>query len=485
MLRLDEGAPNALDGGGGARVDGAALRTRDARAGEHAHRGSPWRWHARWATAQGANGRFAVRPERDARSGAYVTGATAQASGPDRAPGRIAAGAAGPAGPSHAQPHASRVAVSDAGRHRRDGDAGSLPPSLAINGKFTSQRMTGVQRVAQEYAAAFARVLPAQGAPVVLVPSVYCPDALPAAARRRVVPRFRGVLWEQLALPMATRGHTLLSLCNIGPLFKRKQVVMIHDAAVFDLPDGYSKKFRLWYRFAFAMLKLNARHFLTVSQFSKDRIVARLKIAPERISVIRSGVDHLGKVDSDDAILKKLNLSYDRFALIVGSLAPNKNLARVIEAIERLERDHDFTFVIAGGQNLKIFGSTVRKDRSDAKRVVWAGYVSDGELKALYENAACFVFPSLYEGFGLPPLEAMYCGCPVIASREASLPELCGDAAVYCDAHSVDDIADKIAALMTDVELRRSLRERGRTHAQAYRWDDAAAEMIRVLREVS
>jgi len=474
MRRLDGGAPKAPDTGGGAHVEGAALRTNAPGAGEHAHRGSPWRWHARWAIAQGANGRFAVRPDGD------VPGLTVQASLPGRASRGAAAGAAGP---SHAQPHPSR-AVSDAGRHRRDGDVWSLPPSLVINGKFTSQRMTGVQRVAQEYAAAFARVLPVQATPVVLVPNDHRPDALPATARCRVVPRFRGVLWEQLALPMATRGCMLLSLCNIGPLFKRKQVVMIHDAAVFDLPDGYSKKFKLWYRFAFAMLKLNARHFLTVSQFSKERIVARLKIAPERISVVRSGVDHLGRVHSDYAILKKLNLSYDRFALIVGSLAPNKNLARVIESIERLERDHDFTFVIAGGQNLKIFGSTVRKDRSDAKNIVWAGYVSDGELKALYENAACFVFPSLYEGFGLPPLEAMYCGCPVIASREASLPELCGDAAVYCDAHSVDDIADKIVALMTDVELRRSLRERGRAHAQTYRWDDAAMEMIRVLREV-
>ncbi|WP_407655504.1 glycosyltransferase family 4 protein [Burkholderia alba] len=359
-----------------------------------------------------------------------------------------------------------------------------LPAPIAINGKFASQRLTGVQRVAHEFTAALARLLPASAHnPTLVVPRDYSDAALPPTLARRVVPRFRGALWEQLALPFATRGQTLVSLCNIGPLFKRNQVLMIHDVAVFDFPEGYSLAFRIWYRFAFMLLKHNVRHILTVSKFSKERIVARLGVAPTDVSTIISGVDHFERIDADDTVLARLGLAYDRFVLVVGSLAPGKNLARILEAIAQLERTHsDLKFVIAGGSNVKIFGTSTLADGVQANNVTWAGYVSDGELKALYENAGCFVFPSLYEGFGLPPLEAMSCGCPVIASREASLPEACGDAALYCDARDSADIAARIAQLMGDAGLRQRLRDEGRAHAGQFRWDRAAKQLIGVLR---
>ena len=116
-----------------------------------------------------------------------------------------------------------------------------------------------------------------------------------------------------------------------------------------------------------------------------------------------------------------------------------------------------------------------------SKNIIAAGFVSDGELRALYENAACFVFPSLYEGFGLPPLEGMSCGCPVIVSREASLLEVCGDAAMYCDAHSVDDIVDKVTQMMEDAAVRETWCERGREHARGFRWEQSARQLLDVL----
>jgi len=268
-------------------------------------------------------------------------------------------------------------------------------------------------------------------------------------------------------------------------MFKRRQVLMIHDAAIFDLPDGYSARFRLWYRISFALLKRNVRHILTVSAFSKARIAAQLGVSLNDISVIRNGVDHLDRVTSDYSILKRLDVQQDGFVLIVGSLAPGKNLARILDAIALLARDGGCPkFVIAGGKNVRIFGTDAGGDGIASDKIVWAGYVTDGELKALYERAACFVFPSLYEGFGLPPLEAMYCGCPVISSREAALPEVCGDSALYCDARSSEDIAAKIAYLMGDVNARRRMRVQGREHAQKFRWSEAATELLRVLRKL-
>ncbi|NYH27172.1 MULTISPECIES: glycosyltransferase family 4 protein [Paraburkholderia] len=363
--------------------------------------------------------------------------------------------------------------------------AANLPIKVAINGKFTSQRLTGVQRVAHELTSALSRLLPVYQRPMLLMPQDRRDEVVFAGVPRRVVRRFRGVLWEQLTLPFAASGTTLLSLCNVGPMLKRRQVLMIHDAAIFDLPEGYSAGFRLWYRFAFALLKRNVRHIVTVSAFSKARIVARMGISPDNISVVRNGVDHLDRISSDYSILERLNVTMDGFVLIVGSLAPGKNLARVLAAIALLEHVlGDVKFVIAGGNNVKIFGTEGDRAREPAKNIVWAGYLSDGELKALYENAACFVFPSLYEGFGLPPLEAMYCGCPVIASSEGALPEVCGDAALYCDASSVDDIAAKIAYLMGDVTRRHAMCLKGREHAKQFRWSDSATELLRVLREI-
>ncbi|WGS47456.1 glycosyltransferase family 4 protein (plasmid) [Burkholderia sp. JSH-S8] len=351
--------------------------------------------------------------------------------------------------------------------------------SLAINGKFTSQRMTGVQRVAYELTAELARIAGADDAPPVVVPSVHDSTALPAGARRQVATGLHGTLWEQWTLPRATRRRTLLSLCNVGPLLKRDQVLLIHDAAVFDLPAGYSLAFRIWYRIAFAILKRRARHIVTVSHFSRARVAARLRVPPARVSIVPGASDHIDRIDADPGVFARLRLERDSYVLFVGSRAPGKNLGRALEAIGSLRRSHPtMRFVIAGGANAKIFGSTSAGPCADDPFVTWAGYVTDGELKALYQGAGCFVFPSLYEGFGLPPLEAMRSGCPVIVSREAALPEVCGGAALFCDAYDAADIAKTIARVMADAELRTRLRARGIEHAYGFSWRASAHALL-------
>ncbi|MBN3753592.1 glycosyltransferase family 4 protein [Paraburkholderia sp. Tr-20389] len=351
---------------------------------------------------------------------------------------------------------------------------------FVINGKFMSQRMTGVQRCAYEFATALQRAKAEHRQFSVIVPV----DAKTATAPFKTRTAFswlKGTLWEQLALPFASGRHILLSLCNVGPVIKRRHVVMIYDMAVFDAPSGYSRKFRWWYRFVFFSLKLNARHIVTVSEFSKSRIRAALAVPDSKVSVVKLAADHFGRIESDSGVVSRLDLKKDRYGLAVGSLAGGKNHARLLAAIERLELRDDFKFVLAGGNNARIFGNSGTSAGGEAEKVVWAGYVSDNELKALYENAAFFVFPSLYEGFGLPPLEAMYCGCPVIVSREASLPEVCGDAALYCDAYSVEDIAEKMTAMMNDAPMRAMYRTRGREHAKQYQWAKSASRLLETI----
>lgn len=351
---------------------------------------------------------------------------------------------------------------------------------FAINGKFTAQRTTGVQRVAYELARAMqAGDFPADDLEVVAPKNAIDPGL--SLKRMRLCSWLEGNLWEQLALPVATSHATLVSFCNSAPLLKRDQVVMIHDMAVYDVPQAFSKKFRLWYRMKFSVLRRQARLILTVSDFSKTRICHHLGVDEARVLVVPNGADHLARVTSDAGVFARLQLTKGLYCVVVGSLDPRKNLQRVLDAVHKLDHLRNIKFVIVGGANPRVFGSQQVAHQDDSAQIIWAGFISDSELKALYGEAACLVFPSLYEGFGLPPLEAMYCGCPVIVSTEASLPEVCGDAAMYCDARSIDDIAAKITLMMSDAELRQMYREKGLRHAQFYRWDRAASMLLQVL----
>ncbi|SAL05127.1 group 1 glycosyl transferase [Caballeronia arationis] len=351
---------------------------------------------------------------------------------------------------------------------------------FVINGKFASQRITGVQRVAYELTRAMQARAHSPNELEVVVPHNAADLGL-ASRRVRFGASLKGNLWEQISLPIATARDTLISLCNTGPLLKRNQVVMVHDMAVYDVPHAFSKKFLFWYRSKFSILRRQTLLILTVSNFSKSRICHHLKMDPSNVEVIRPGADHLDRLVADHSIIGRLSLTKDAYCVIVGSLDPRKNLQRVLDAIKQLGHIPNIKFVIAGGANARVFAAQGATTQAVDDRVIWAGFVSDAELKALYTDAACLIFPSLYEGCGLPPLEAMYCGCPVIVSTAASLPEVCGDAAMYCDPESVEDIAAKITLMTTSPDLREHHRKTGLQHVGQYRWDHAATRLAQVL----
>ncbi|QSN64045.1 glycosyltransferase family 1 protein [Caballeronia sp. M1242] len=351
---------------------------------------------------------------------------------------------------------------------------------FAINGKFASQRITGVQRVAYELTRAMQSHTKSPTELPVLIPS-NATDLGLAARPTQIGRRLKGNLWEQIALPLESRRDTLISLCNTGPLFKRRHMLMIHDMAVYDVPHGFSKEFVMWYRLRFSLLRRQASTILTVSGFSRNRICHHLGVDESRVMVVRPGADHMDRVTPEPSILERLSLVKDRYCVLVGSLDPRKNLRRVLEATRLLKDLDGFKFVIAGGANARVFASSDSAPTLDSDSVIWAGFVTDGELKALYGSAACLVFASLYEGYGLPPLEAMYCGCPVIVSSEASLPEVCGDAAMYCDASSVEDIAAKIRIMATQEDVRAMHRRAGLEHARKFKWDGAATRLLEIL----
>lgn len=357
---------------------------------------------------------------------------------------------------------------------------------IYINARFLTQNITGVQRYATELVKSFDTLLD-KG--IINAEEYSFTLIAPRGSKKSIdlkhisiksVGRLNGHFWEQLILPLYTHSALLINLCNTGPLFKRNQIVTIHDAAVFAKPEAYSKVFKIWYRFLLTGLGLISKKIGTDSSFSKNEIIKYCKVKEKKINIIYGGKEHLFLVSSEPSILKKHGLDERPFLLTVSSINSNKNFKSIMNAIKILGKT-DYDIVIAGGTNHKIFNQDQFELPSTVK---YLGYITDSELKTLYENATCFVFPSFYEGFGLPPLEAMACGCPVIVSNNASLPEVCGDAALYCNPHSPEDVANKIRILMNDGALRQSLQQKGLERAKQFTWEKCARETLVVIEKV-
>jgi glycosyltransferase involved in cell wall biosynthesis len=252
---------------------------------------------------------------------------------------------------------------------------------------------------------------------------------------------------------------------------------VLHDAAVFDHPEAYRPAFVAWYRWLFRRLVRRAAVLLTVSRFARGRLVARLGPAAEHLLVVPNGADHLVGVAPDPSVLDRLRIRGQVFLLAVGSANPTKNLDALVVAHGLLGPGAP-PLVIAGGTRGHVFSGAA----ASGPGVLRAGPVDDAALVALYRHARALVFPSVYEGFGLPLVEAMGQGCPVVASRTASIPEVCGDAALYLDGTDAPAIADGLRRILADAALHAGLRQAGLQRAAQFRWSDAAAALLKALR---
>ena len=297
----------------------------------------------------------------------------------------------------------------------------------------------------------------------------------------RVCGGVRGHLWEQISLPFQTGGRLLWSPGNTGPLAVEKQVVSIMDASALDHPEWFSPNFAAWYGFIIPRIARRARRVITISEFSRERIVETCGIDWSKVAVTPLGYSGAFQPSTTEAIAD-VRARYklpERYVVYVGSIEPRKNLARLVEAWTRVAR-RDCSLAIVGVQG-RIFSDPNMPELPQT--ISQLGWVPDRDLPALYSGAFFFVYPSLYEGFGLPPLEAFACGCPAIVSRATSLPEVCGEAALYFDPESVKDIAEKIALALSDESLREDLRKRTLQRAHQFSWSRCADETFRILSE--
>ncbi len=349
--------------------------------------------------------------------------------------------------------------------------------TVYINGKFTRQRTTGVQRVAEQLVRALDALAPLAGEPRWVL---LHPPGGGLAGLRRIEQRSVGAAgwplhaWEQWTLPRAARDGLLLNLSGSAPYFSGRTTAMIHDAAVFDHPEAYAASFVAWYRRLFARLARRAERLHTVSAFSQARLAACLHVPASRLQVLPNAADHLDAVEADEGVLDRHALRGRRFLLAVASANPTKNLAALLRAFAALG-EPGLLLVIVGGSNARVFAGG--ESTADPTGVLRTGALDDAPLKALYRHAFALVFPSLYEGFGLPPLEAMAQGCAVAVSDIEPLREVCGAAALYFDPASTTAIEAALRRLLDDAGLRARLQQAGPTRAARFSWANSAERL--------
>ncbi len=355
---------------------------------------------------------------------------------------------------------------------------------ICINARFLSRRITGAQRYAVEISREMRRLDPA----VRLIGSADTHDAgLSAELGCEVVGRRRGIAWEQLDLPRALRARgnpLLIGLTFTAPLRYQPTIVTVHDVC-FLHRDWVSRGFYHYYGFLVPRLCRRAERVVTVSEFSKSEIVRHLGIPADKIEVVYNAVSPTLLTNDDEAGLANGGdaAADGSYVLGVATLQKRKNFAGLVRAFRQIE-DPTVRLVIVGSADRSVYGRQPELARLlEDPRVELAGYVSDRELARLYRGARVFCYPSHYEGFGIPPIEAMSQGCPVITSKVTSLPEVCGDAAHYVDPNDEDDIAAALRRVLGDDDYRDELAAKGRVRAARYSWSQSAARFLEIARE--
>jgi glycosyltransferase involved in cell wall biosynthesis len=330
-----------------------------------------------------------------------------------------------------------------------------------VNVRTLGYRITGVQRY-------LLSLLP------------HMPAELDSVKPSKALQGIKGHLWEQLYLPTQLHRRLLWSPGNTGPIGVSRQVLTVHDAATMDHPEWFERKFAVWYGALLPRLIRKVRAIITVSNFSRERIVRLTGVNPERVHVIANGVEPRFR-PADPETVRQIRVKFgltDPYILFVGSLEPRKNLRILLEAW-RLGSFTGATLAVVGASG-HLFPKVEFDSIPEGVRLL--GSVEDDVLPALYSGAKGFVYPSIYEGFGLPPLEAMACGCPVAVSDIPAHREVCGSVATYFDPFNPEELSNRLEWLLRlDGLSGASYGEKGVDRAAGYRWESAASDTWRVL----
>jgi glycosyltransferase involved in cell wall biosynthesis len=305
---------------------------------------------------------------------------------------------------------------------------------------------------------------------------------------------------ELIATPAKTLGadifwspHYNVPLMNFASTLK---VVTIHDVYHLAHYDSLNLKQRLYAKYMMQLAITSADIIFTVSEFSKKEIIKYTSAAPDKIKVAYNGIDFEKynkrlAIAEEKFVLSKYHIVYP-YILFVGNIKPHKNLKKALLGFKEFVtksagKFENIVFVIVGKQGGFITGddeiAKMMEEPFFEKRVLFTGWVADGDLPVLYQRAALFIFPSLYEGFGFPPLEAMAAGCPVASSNSTCLKEIYEDAAFYFDPTDIASIANALETTLSEEQLRSSLVQKGLAQAKKYNWNETMNKKINLIQQ--
>lgn len=307
--------------------------------------------------------------------------------------------------------------------------------NVIVNGRFLLHRTTGVERYTREILQELDKIVE-KGEIKLAVPKEA--KEIPDYKNIKVVKvgRLQNILWEHISFPLyvAKNKGISLNLCNVSPLIS-PGIVCIHDVKIKAKPEYFSKKFLLWYNLLFWNACKRAKKIITVSEFSKHEIMKYYHVSDDRVTVIPNAWQHYQRIGYDENALDKYDLNKDNYYFSICSLEPNKNLKWIAEVAKRNPKQ---VFVVAGFINKRVFAEGLGFESPDNMKLL--GYISDEEAKTLMRDCNAFLFPTFYEGFGIPPLEAISAGCKkIVVSDTEVMHEIFEDSVNYVDPKECKD----------------------------------------------
>ncbi|WP_293943152.1 MULTISPECIES: glycosyltransferase family 4 protein [unclassified Sphingobacterium] len=345
---------------------------------------------------------------------------------------------------------------------------------IYINGRFLTQSITGVGRFALE----ISKALQKQSVEfTLLVPKKYKNKlGNDYGLNIRFIGSGDSHIWEQLSLAffMLTQNDALLiNFTGLGPILYKNKLMTIHDLSFLHEPKWFSKGYYYFYKYMTPIAARNSKHIITVSEFSKKEIIKYLGIAANKIQVVYNGNSFTRNTNGTVKQSKG-------FILGVSSLDPRKNHRLLLQAFGQLSKKIDLDLILVGKAEQHLNFNIDIKD-FDASRVRFTGYISDVELQELYAQATLFIYPSLYEGFGIPPLEAIYFNCPVLIADIPVFREIFQDSAVYFNPQSKQDLEERILFCLDNLdEIRLSDIQRS-VILDKYKWTNSVLKIIELL----
>jgi len=358
---------------------------------------------------------------------------------------------------------------------------------IAINGRFLSRSTTGVERYSREILEQL-DALAGRRSDLDIV--LYAPplgDRRPELCNIRVVEKgiLRGHAWEQVELPLLSRGRILFCPANTAPLLSlwggQPVVACVHDLSYRYFTNAYRWRFRAAYNVIVPSILRRADAVITVSESERRAILDYFPRVAPRLVAIQNG----GAPAAAATAIASSPKPEAPYVLYVGSLSKRKNIDTIMEVATRLARRFGTRFVAIGGTAGGLSPFDWQPPADVAHLIEFVGQLDDTDrLMDYYRGASCFLFPSFYESSPLPPIEAMACGCPVVASATPALMERCGDAALYCNPSNPDDVEAQVVRVLTDKNLAARLRTAGFTQASHYGWDKAAQQTLDVIERV-